>query len=192
MIGPGRQNPARPNIVTIVGIPPICGICHFSEFHFSLLVLSPGYGSNTFSRENQDMESITENDSHLIVPATSSSGRKFQLGYPKAEGYAINTLSQELTDNLTAAPAGYKELRWVPGQQPGYVSPAAEKIGITQGYVSHDRGPIYAYRINFYNSKGWHFTFIDESGDTYGITTIRNGWHYIDYNSDKPIVIGVE
>ena len=73
----------------------------------------------------------------------------------------------------------------------GYTSPGAAGIGIEQGYVSHDRGPIYAYRINFYNSKGWHFTFKDESGDTYGITTIRNGWHYIDYNSDKPIMIGV-
>ena len=136
------------------------------------------------------MENITESDSHLIFSATSNSGQKFQVGYPKADGYAKETLSAELAGDLDAA-SGYEDLRWVPGQQPGYTSPGAEGIGITQGYVSHDRGPIYAYRINFYNSKGWHFTFKDESGDTYGITTIRNGWHYIDYNSDKPIMIGV-
>ena len=136
------------------------------------------------------MNNITENDSHLVIPGTSNSGQRFQVGYPKADGYSMNSLSEELATTL-ATPAGYQDLRWVPGDQPGYTSPGAEGIGIVQGYVSHDRGPIYAYRINFYNSKGWHFKFIDESGDVYGITTIRNGWHYIDYNSDKPIIIGV-
>ena len=136
------------------------------------------------------MKDIVENDNHLIISSTSDSGQKFQVGYPKDEGYAKETLSAELADSL-AAMAGYQDLRWVPGEQPGYTSPGAEGIGIVQGYVSHDRGPIYAYRINFYNRKGWSFKFIDESGDVYKITTIRKGWHYIDENSDKPIILGV-
>ena len=135
------------------------------------------------------MNNLAEDNSHLIIPAISSAGKKFSVGYPKADGYSQETLAAELESGQAAA--GYQDIRWVPGEQPGYTSPGAAGIGIEQGYVSHDRGPIYAYRINFYNSTGWHFTFKDESGDTYGITTIRNGWHYIDYNSDKPIMIGV-
>ncbi len=136
------------------------------------------------------MNDITEVKDHLVISATNSSGGKYAIGYPTADGYSRDTLVDEL-QTAQATPAGYQALNWVPGQQPGYTSPGAERIGIQQGYVSHDRGPIYAYRINFYNTKGWHFDFSDESGDVYRITTIRNGWHYIDYNSEQPIIIGV-
>jgi hypothetical protein len=135
------------------------------------------------------MYDIAENDDHVICRATTVSGKAYELGYPKDEGYSKDALAGEISGQM-ATPEGFQVLNWVPGQE-GYTSPGAEGIGIVKGYVSHDRGVIYSYRINFYNSKGWHFSFVDESGDVYKITTIRNGWHYIDYNSDKPIVVGV-
>lgn len=137
-------------------------------------------------------QSITETDSHVVLQVKDGDKVAYEIGYPKEDGYSVAALLSDLSgaNGLTAAADGFKALNWVPGGS-SYTSPQAEEIGITQGYVSHDRGPIYKYRINFNNNKGWHFKFKDESGDVYGCTTIRNGWHYIDYNSDHPIVIGV-
>lgn len=136
------------------------------------------------------MQIISETDSHVVVQDKSASGVAFEIGYPKSEGYQKATLQTEMSD-LAATPSGYEALLWVPGQH-GYISPGAEKLGIMNGYVSHDRGPVYSYRINFYNSRGWGFTFIDETNDTYYCSTVRNGWHYIDYNSDKGTIVGVK
>ncbi|WP_199259724.1 hypothetical protein [Paracoccus binzhouensis] len=135
------------------------------------------------------MTNILDRDNHLVLSRTTDLGKTYEIGYPKQQGYAAASLADELAHGPTTPP-GYQALCWEPGGL-GYTSPGAENIGIVNGYVSHDRGAIYSYRINFYNSKGWHFKFIDESGDVYAITTIRNGWHYIDYNSDKPIICGV-
>lgn len=135
------------------------------------------------------MKDVADRENHVVATRTTESGNQYEVGYPKLQGYSAESLADELS-NGPAIPPGYQALNWEPGKS-GYTSPGAESIGIANGYVSNDRGPIYAYRINFYNSKGWHFKFIDESGDVYNITTIRNGWHYIDYNSDKPIILGV-
>jgi hypothetical protein len=135
------------------------------------------------------MKDILDRDNHVALPRTTDLGKAYEIGYPKHQGYSAASLADELAHGPTA-PSGYQALLWEPGGA-GYTSPGAENIGIINGYVSHDRGMIYSYRINFYNSKGWNFRFIDESGDVYSITTIRNGWHYIDYNSDRPIICGV-
>lgn len=135
------------------------------------------------------MQDIQDRDNHVVLFRTTDLGKSYEVGYPKEQGYCAGSLASELANGPTTPP-GYQALFWQPGGA-GYISPGAENIGIVNGYVSHDRGVIYAYRINFYNSKGWHFKFIDESGDVYSITTIRNGWHYIDYNSDKPTICGV-
>lgn len=135
------------------------------------------------------MENISDSGNHVVLERTNDAGNRYAVGYPKLQGYSSDTLASELA-NGPSIPPGYESLNWEPGKS-GYTSPGAENLGIANGYVSHDRGPVYAYRINFYNSKGWHFKFIDESGDVYNITTVRNGWHYIDYNSDKPIIVGV-
>jgi len=50
----------------------------------------------------------------------------------------------------------------------------------------------YDYCLHFTNNGGYGFTFYDESGDSYFVTTLRNGDHYFEYNSAKPNIIGVE
>lgn len=135
------------------------------------------------------MTTVSETDDHVVLHVETPKGGSYEMGFPKSEGYAANTILAEM--NKADATESYKELNWVPGQQ-GYTSSQAEDIGIAQGYVSNDRGVIYKYRINFQNSKGWSFKFKDESGDEYKCMTIRNGWHYIDYNSEKPTIIGVK
>ncbi len=135
---------------------------------------------------------VKETDSHVILQVMDGDKVAYEVGYPKSDGYSADTLLSNIseTDQPRKADAAFAKLNWVPGKE-GYTSPQAERIGISQGYVSHDRGPIYEYRINFHNTKGWHFEFKDESGDVYGCKTIFNGWHYIDYNSEQPIIIGV-
>ena len=133
---------------------------------------------------------IKETPSHVILQAATQTGNKYEIGFPKARDYTANEIVAEAVA-LTGDARDFKKLQWVPGEH-GITSREAEEIGIVTGYVSNDRGVIYSYRINFFNRKGWSFKFLDESGDVYEITTIRNGWHYIDYNSDKPTIIGVK
>lgn len=48
--------------------------------------------------------------------------------------------------------------------------------------VQTDRGPWYKFGRNY------NYAFTDESGDTYTLTTYRDGAHFLDYNSDKPTI----
>jgi hypothetical protein len=51
-------------------------------------------------------------------------------------------------------------------------------------------GIIYKYRINIRVRNGnCKFLFTDEEGDTYSLTCIKSGWHYVDYNSGKPAIV---
>lgn len=48
------------------------------------------------------------------------------------------------------------------------------------------------YRLEFTNTGGWGFTFHDEGGDSYFCSTIINGHHFIQYNSDKPEIMFID
>ena len=125
----------------------------------------------------------------------NESGKEYEVGYPKSAGYTreeVETkLASEQRSSDTNTLAGYKEIYWVPRGE-SRTSEAANKIGIVKGHVSEDSGAVYTYRLNFVNSKGWSFTFVDEYGDTYYCWTWRNGSHYIDYNSPQPTMVGVK
>lgn len=128
----------------------------------------------------------TQNATEFItVEQTSASGEKFQVGYPKQEGDTEKSLKETV---LTAG--SYKDVKITP-YNGSYLSQGALDIGVKGAYIEVG-GTIYKYRVWFYNSKGWGFRFKDETGDTYKCSTVRNGWHYIDYNSSKPTMIGVK
>ncbi|TFK91008.1 hypothetical protein K466DRAFT_583233 [Polyporus arcularius HHB13444] len=49
----------------------------------------------------------------------------------------------------------------------------------------------YSYQLDIYTTGGWTFWFHDRSGDKYEILAIRNGRHYVKYNSRDPDIIRV-
>lgn len=132
-------------------------------------------------------------DDYITLEFTTSNGEKYQVGYPTDGGQDEESLRAELSklDFSEKNASIYRELN-CPPDEVGYVSPGAQAIGIANAYVlSSSHATIYTYRLWFENTKGWGFDFKDDSGDVYGITTILNRWHYIDYNSPKPTMVGV-
>jgi hypothetical protein len=141
------------------------------------------------------MKNIKETEEYIVVEFANDSGRKYEVGYPKKAGYTKDSIDAEITaanQNRSAPNAAYAAIRWsVDGESS--TSKGAKKIGIESGYITKSSGAaVYIYRMNFTNSKGWVFTFKDESGDSYDCYTFQNGTHYIDYNSSDPTVIGVK
>lgn len=128
---------------------------------------------------------------YLVVELVSAAGRKYEVGYPVDAGYTEN----EVAEHAGALSKGLSEtflaVNWIPGAAPVTPSVQVQNLGIAEGYVSYDRGVVYNYRISFKNTKGWGFDFKDLTNDVYFCSTIRNGWHYIDYNSDDATIVGV-
>lgn len=135
-------------------------------------------------------KNIRVTKTHLVMELTSTHGHKYEVGYPIESGYTEKDIL-DLQSKQLQVNGAFLPVEWVPGAPRTSPSGEVQKLGIKEGYVSQDRGPVYEYRINFENSKGWGFDFKDQSNDVYSCTTIRNGWHYIDYNSDKATIIGV-
>ncbi|WOE77024.1 hypothetical protein RZO07_16930 [Pseudomonas protegens] len=133
---------------------------------------------------------IRTTKTHVVIELSSRLGRKYEVGYPIEDGYTEKEVLESFNANKKLAES-FLKVEWVPGAPQTSPSREVRERGIEAGYVSHDRGSIYEYRINFQNSKGWGFDFKDETDDVYSCSTIRNGWHYIDYNSDKATIVGI-
>ena len=157
-----------------------------ADFHFGRI-----------KRKGKVMGDIKETESHFVVEFTSQSGKKYEVGYPKEGGYS----KEDIEDTLNASNAGnldqnsanseYATLVWTVNGD-STTSRAAMNIGIVGGYVNKGSGKIYDCQVTFSNTEGMSFRFMDQSGDTYWCSAPRNGNHYINYNSDKPSIIGVK
>lgn len=129
-----------------------------------------------------------ESNDFIVAQFTNSAGNNFEVGYPKSEGYSEESLDLEINEQEKSI---WKELRCRPNLE-GFVSEDARSIGIKHARLISDEGAtLYRYQLKFKNTKGWAFQFKDEFGDVYECYTIRNGWHYINYNSPKPTIVGV-
>jgi len=82
----------------------------------------------------------------------------------------------------------FEDLKWVE------TSAAVQELGISQ-YRIYDAGPntsqIWRYQLFFTSTKGWGFEFEDASHDKYPCSTVINGEHNIQYNSDQPDILVV-
>lgn len=136
---------------------------------------------------------VTEN--FVVVEFVSKNGSKYAVGYPIAEGYTNENIAlalQKSGENLHEVLSGYKTIKLIPDGE-STISTEAKDIGIVSASVKTNNPIIpYKYTLNFRNNKGYGFRFKDESNDTYFCSTFRNANHTIWYNSDKPIIIGVE
>ena len=153
------------------------------------MITLPHQKQTSFNGEYMS-KNIRVTKTHLVIELTSKHGHKYEVGYPIDSGYTEKDIVDLQSEQLKADRV-FLTVDWVPGAPRTSPSGEVQKLGIKEGYVSQDRGVVYEYRINFENSKGWGFYFKDQSDDVYHCVTIKNGWHYIDYNSDKATIIGV-
>jgi len=119
------------------------------------------------------------------VPAGSKEG-KSKLG----KAYEFGPLEEKKEEVKSGAPLA--TVYWVPGTPWTQTSPDIQALGISR-YQLTDNGSssFYRYTLGFTNTKGWGYAFTDQTSDTYDCDTIRNGDHYVSYNSSKPIIVNV-
>ena len=140
---------------------------------------------------NTKLFDIKENNEFTEVQYTSEEGENYTIGYPKTSGYTFENLSAELKASTPDLAYNFCTINWV-SDGDSVTSRAALNIGIVGGYVNHDHGIIYSYRLHFANDVALSgFAFKDATGDVYKCSTPRSGNHYIDYNSKKPNMIAV-
>lgn len=135
---------------------------------------------------------LTENTEFIIVQFESALGNTYEVGYPKNAGYTLSRFWTKLNKTECLEDIQLCPLKWEVDVYPSQMTSVyAKDIGIAQGYVEQGMHEIFQCRLHFRNTIGWSFHFKDESGDTYSCPTIHNHWHYIDYNSKKPTIIGL-
>ena len=128
---------------------------------------------------------------------TNKNGKKFRVGYPKELGYTEENIDAEIAqkkESESEVNASWVSVYWVPEENASWHKPkkAVREKGIREYKLTKKtRVTAYMYKLEFINTKGWYFDFMDESGDEYHIVTPRNGYHYINYNSTDPIIIKV-
>lgn len=135
-----------------------------------------------------------------IVEATSTKGNPYKIAYPKnsqqnrtAEEEAA--LKSELEKKATSASDDVEAkvmVWWEPGGGWHEAEKAVKDLGISRYSIVPDGTIPNTYTLNVTNTKGWFFRFTDLTGDTYPLTTVRNGDHWLVYMSMGPTIIRVE
>ncbi|KAF9256736.1 hypothetical protein L218DRAFT_966013 [Marasmius fiardii PR-910] len=134
-------------------------------------------------------------ESHLKEAIEAHATGKTPPGPPIASDIQVPATA---TIQLKAAAANADDHGWIPvnwkvGEDKWIDADQATK---DEGVSRHQlwksgefpTSEIYAYRLIFTNTKGWSFHFLDDTQDCYNCATIRNGNHYIKYNSDQPTI----
>ncbi len=136
--------------------------------------------------------SLEEREGFITREFSSRNGNKFQVGFPKSAGYTEGNLDAvvELVKSNGPVADSTVGVNWVYPSSHYPTSQAVQGIGIDRAEVGTGVAP-YSYKIDFWNTKGWGFYFKDASGDIYHCSTIRNGHHFVQYNSDKPTIVEV-
>lgn len=135
--------------------------------------------------------SLKENNEFIVVQFKNQSGELYEVGYSKEAGYTADEIKLGLSKVPALKSGNYCDLKWEVDVRPSETSDCAKKIGIAEGYVEGGSHTIYQCRMHFRNTQGWWFDFIDGNKEEYRCYTARNCWHYVDYNSSKPTIIGV-
>jgi len=144
-----------------------------------------------------DAKRILPDDSRIQwKDATSEKGVKFKIGTLKpldsdvAWGNEANIPGP--TKGHTSAIVTHDEdgIYW-PVSTAVWEKPAQriqDKFDIEWYYLTKYKGFWYDYVLHIENSQNWSYTFYDETGDGYGLTTWRTGDHWVCYDSDKPTI----
>ncbi|CAN5963951.1 unnamed protein product [Sphagnum jensenii] len=143
--------------------------------------------------------------------ATSANGAKYQIGVLKpdqwgaAEGEEEEDLlgSTKLQEKAGRSLAGHttqelithnlSDLWWPVTQDDSWKTPAQrikDIVDISQYSLTKNTG-WYQYVLWIKNTQTWDYTFYDETGDSYLLTTYVTGSHCVRYDSDKPTIVKI-
>lgn len=136
--------------------------------------------------------SLEEKEGFVIREFSTANNNKFQVGFPKSAGYTEKNLDEMLVLIKTNSPAAHDTVgvNWLNPSSQYPTSQAIQNLGIDRAEIGPGIAP-YSYKLDFWNTKGWGFSFKDASGDIYQCSTIRNGHHFVQYNSNNPTIVSV-
>ncbi|KAF9262701.1 hypothetical protein L218DRAFT_960182, partial [Marasmius fiardii PR-910] len=108
--------------------------------------------------------------SDIQVPATATIQLKAAAVNPEDHGWI---------------PVNWKvgDAKWADADQ------ATKDEGVSRYQLYYNGHPnVYDYTLEFTNTKGWSFHFLDDTKDCYSCDTALNRDHYIKYNSKEPTI----
>ncbi|KAF9256754.1 hypothetical protein L218DRAFT_175488 [Marasmius fiardii PR-910] len=131
----------------------------------------------------------------------SKGGKDFEFGCKESDlKQAIETYGTESDISIPATATiqkayaadnhGWVPVNWKVGDDKWIATDqAVEDEGISQYQLYFNGHPnVYDYTLEFTNTKGWSYHFIDDTQDCYGCDTWRDCDHYIKYNSAQPTI----
>jgi hypothetical protein len=145
--------------------------------------------------------------------ATSANGAKYQIGVLKPDHWGAAEVEAEedllgptklqekagssLAGHTTQVPIthdlSFPDVWWPVTPHADWKIPAqriTEGVDISQYCLAYNTG-FYAYVLWINNTQNWYYTFYDETGDYYNLSTYRRGVHSVRYNSDKPTIMRI-
>jgi len=146
----------------------------------------------TVTTTSTNKSSLEEREGFITREFSSRKGNKFQVGFPKSAGYTEDNLDSmiELVKSNASEADNSVKVDWPYPSSHYPTSQAVQNLGIDRAEIGTGIAP-YSYKIDFWNTKGWKFYFKDATGDIYSCATIRNGHHFVQYNSDNPTIVEV-
>lgn len=117
---------------------------------------------------------------------TSKKGVSFRYGYKDTGS------STARNPVIKASDDGWYSVNWTVGSS-GTTSDEIHNNTHITGYdlIKLAHNDLYDYQLTFYVDGGWERNFKDDDNDEYSCTTVTNGAHSIQYNSDKPTIVKV-
>ncbi|KAJ0419593.1 hypothetical protein BJY00DRAFT_150951 [Aspergillus carlsbadensis] len=131
---------------------------------------------------------------------TAPSGKTYQTASAAMQQSLLDSLQDggkpPIENHGTASDFNLK-VKWPVGHGTATIKTSTtvyDEAGISQYKLSEQTGwiVIWKYVLEIENNVNYTYEFTDESGDTYGLTTMVSGWHYVRYNSDQPTIVRVK
>ncbi|KAF9265173.1 hypothetical protein L218DRAFT_159772 [Marasmius fiardii PR-910] len=124
---------------------------------------------------------------HHDAPETPSPGPLITKHFMDAETASIPPAAPVL---VNPEDHGWIPVNWTVGADNWIVTdPATVNEGISRYQLYFNGHPnVFDYTLEFTNTTGWSFHFLDETKDCYSCETLLNRDHYFKYSSDKPTI----
>ena len=85
----------------------------------------------------------------------------------------------------------WKAVHWPVGSTNWKTTDDTSRLLISRYRLYANNGFIWDYKLEFTNTGGSDFEFMDETGDVYNVFAILDGDHYVRYNSEMPTIVAV-
>ncbi|WP_452598257.1 hypothetical protein [Pontimicrobium sp. MEBiC01747] len=132
---------------------------------------------------------LNEND-FIWREFKSAKGHTFKVGHPKSAGYTEETLDKEL--NIASENSNWIAVDWRDDNRYHDTKAEVSGRGISRYRLSYDSSAwFYSYKLDFTNTRGSYYEFIDATGDTYRVSTPKNGNHYVSFNSSNGTIVKI-